>query len=383
MSFTSGGTGEDSLQIGLAVFAIVISLVVTSLVPAIVPEYDADGDALADARQKMENFTGESMISYSPWQLSWVATPYTANSQERVFSEYGWVFGSISNTYSYDGTSYIGEEVVRFDPGQKSDYPLTTNTEIPIHTIEDNSQYSDDWYEFGILGPIISKWWNEDVLGNDPDYVDNGIFDFTGLLYHFDPTYRISTEGSSATKLNSDWASLNVLWYGNTYGSGISGGLILHSNTSNAIIAHYNSSDIIRDAKTDSQFATKYLLNFEGVQVYMYILFDTEVLTAGASLEEAWENGNWRIAFSTPSADGLMDIFNSNDLSSSIGNLIDTYISIFTFDMPNCPTIFNVVFWVVCVLPMTLAMLMFLSRFGIAGMGAGVLGMALSFIGLA
>ena len=376
-----GGGGEDTLQVSLAVFAIVISLVVTALVPAIVPEYDADGDLLAEARQKMENFTGESMISYSPWQLGWVATPYTSNSQERVVTSWGWVYGSISSSYVYDGVQYVGQEVIRMDPEQKSDYPLTTNADIPVHTMEDNRSYQDDWWEVGFLSDI-SKWWDQDVLGHGQNYYDNGIFDFTGLIYHFDPTYRISTQGSSATKLNSDDASLNVLWYNNTYGSGLSGGLILESAKTSAIIAHYNSADIIRDANTGSQYATKYLIDFEGVQVYMYIMFDTEILTAGADLQQAWDNGYWQIAFSTPSADGLLDIFNSNDLSSSIGNLIDTYISIYTFDMPNCPIMFNVVFWVICVLPLTIAMLMFLSRFGLAGVGAGVLGMALSFIGL-
>ena len=200
-------------------------------------------------------------------------------------------------------------------------------------------------------------------------------------MYHFSPTYRISTQGSSATTLNSDMASLNIVWYDNGNDSGISGGLVLQSNKSSAIIADFAAVDIIADLNESSDYATRYLLNFEDIQVYMYIMFDTSVLTSGYSLIDAWNQGYWTIAFASPSADGLMDIFNSNDLSASMGNLLDTYLSIFTFNMPNCPAAWNIVFWLVCVLPLEIAVIMFLSRFGIVGLGAGVLGNALAFIG--
>lgn len=384
---SSGGEQGDSLQIGLAVFAIVISLVVTSLVPAIVPEYDADGDTLADARQKMENFTGESMLTYSPWQLTSIRTPYTANEQVNVISDYGWIYGSIETSYVLDGVEYVGEEVVRYDPSQKSTYPLSQGAIGRADAITTEWQHKD-YFEGGI-GAILSSpfryaidCWNHDTH-ELVDVVKTGrALDFTGYLYHYDPVYRISTQGSSQTTLNSDMASLNVVWYSNPYGTGVSGGLVLQSDKTNMIIANYSATDIIRTAQNAIDKTTKYLLDFDGVQVYMYVYFDNDVLANGISLEQAWGEGKWQIAFASPSADGLMDIFNSNNLSSSIGSLVDTYVSIYTFNMPNCPTGFNVVFWVLCVLPLALATLFFLSRFGLAGMGAGVLGMGLAYIGL-
>lgn len=383
LGFTSSSGGEDSLQVGLAVFCIVVSLVVTAMVPMLVPEYDADGDLLADTREKMENFTGESMISYSPWTLTDVRTPFSANEQENVISEYGWVYGSISTSYVLDGKQYVGEQIIRMDPTQKSFRLLEQGEEQSGWGSENHWYFADNWAGDAIyavasgIGGLFG--WN--VERTHPEIMNGSAFNFDGLLYHFDPTYRISTEGSSATKLNSDMASLNVIWYDTGNDSGISSGLVLQSNKSNAIIANYSSTDIINTANTNSKYASKYLLNFDGVQVYMYIMFDTAVLTSGMSLIDAWNLGQWTIAFSSPSADGLMDIFNSNDLSSSMGNLLDTYLSIFTFNMPNCPGEWNLVLWITCVLPMEVAMIMFLSRFGVAGVAMGVLGNVFAFLG--
>lgn len=384
MGLTSGGGGDDRLQVGLAVFAIVVSLVVTSLVPAIVPEYDADGDALADARQKMENFTGESMVSNSPWQLTSVRTPYTANEQTNAISEYGWVYGSISTSYTLDGTSYIDKEVVRLDPSKKSAVLLKTGEEGQAMREQNIWYYADNAvgdFVYWVVGGI-GDLFGADISRTETVVVSGKTFDFTGYMYHFDPTYRISTQGSSVTKKNSDMASLNIVWYDTGSASGISGGLVLQSDKTEAIIANYSAVDIIANVSEDSQYATKYLLNFDGIQVYMYILFDNDVVTSQTGYSEAWAQGRWTIAFSSPSADGLMDIFNSNDLASSMGSLIDTYISIFTFNMPNCPTAFKIIFWVVCVLPIELCLIMFLSRFGIVGMGLGVAASALAFVGV-
>lgn len=408
---SSSSGGEDSLQVGIAVFCIVVSLVITAMVPAIVPEYDAENpDFLSEARQKMENFTGESMITNAPWQLTSVRTPYTADSQEVIVSEYGWVYGSITPSYSLNGVTYLAssvvadpdnndwdieingtyykytteETIIKLDPDQKSFQELQIGEDQNYYTQENKWYFASNplgdvaYWVVGGLGSFTGLWETD----RTETVTNTGhTFDFTGQLYHFDPTYRISTQNSSATKLNSDMASLNVIWYDNGASSGISSGLVLQSDKSKAIIANYSTMDIISSAQTDSKYATKYLLNFDGIQVYMYIMFDTEVLTSNMSLLDAWNQGLWTISFASPSADGLMDIFNSNDLSSSLGNLIDTYLSIFTFDMPNCPAQWNLVLWVVCVLPLEIAMIMFLSRFGVLGILGGVLANALGFLG--
>lgn len=397
MGILSSGHGEDSLQISIAVLCIVVSLVVTSLVPMMVPEYDADPNVLEDARQKMENFTGESMISSSPWQLYSIRTPFTANAQQNIASEYGWIYGSIDYHYELNGEVYLDDdpededypsvhqEIIRLDPTKKSSRMLSQGEDAEGLGEENIWFYADNWWgnqNYNIIQGISDFFGWGEVNRTYLTTVTGHTFDFTGYMYHFEPTYRISTQNSSETKLNSDMASLNIIWYDTGSSSGISGGLVLQSDKTKAIIANYSATDIIASVSSNSQYATKYLLNFNDIQVYMYIMFDNDVVASQTGYADAWAHGKWSIAFSSPSADGLLDIFNSNDLSSSVGNLIDTYISIFTFDMPNCPLEWQVVFWVVCVLPLELCLILFLSRFGVAGVATGILGSALAFLGV-
>jgi hypothetical protein len=56
--------------------------------------------------------------------------------------------------------------------------------------------------------------------------------------------------------------------------------------------------------------------------------------------------------------------------------MLETYINIFTLDIPNLSTEWNLVLWVICIMPVGLSVILFLSRFGLAGIGAGILGMA-------
>jgi hypothetical protein len=57
-----------------------------------------------------------------------------------------------------------------------------------------------------------------------------------------------------------------------------------------------------------------------------------------------------------------------------MGNLLDTYLDIFTLSMPAVPLTWSLVLWLVCILPLEVSMIMFLSRFGLVGIGAAILG---------
>lgn len=391
---------NDGLQIKIAVMCIVISVFVTALTPALLPEWDAeDADALEDARDRLSAFSGESMISKTPWKLTSVRTPYTANAQENILTTYGWIYGSIEYNYSLDGEVYLAgtdngdgtvtytvtKDIIRLDPSQRSTQPLSQgqgNTIGMVQKAEYEGFWGGVWYGLTHLGGILdlgsAKYWNDMY---EPGVVSGNAFDFTGLMYHFDPYYRIDTSNNYNVDVNSDMGSFNIVWYDGAYGSGISGGLIIQSDSSNALIANYSSTEIIANANTSSNYATKYLLDFDGVQqVNMYIMFDTPVIATGYSLQEAWDAGYWSIAFVSPSADGLLDTFNSKSLSNSLGSLLDTYIAIFTFNMPNVPVMWEMVLWVICVIPLDLALILYLSRFGQWGLLGGIVAAGLGLL---
>ena len=98
------------------------------------------------------------------------------------------------------------------------------------------------------------------------------------------------------------------------------------------------------------------------------------------SLDEAFNRGYWSLAVTAVSASNLLDLQNSVTLSSSIGNILDTYTQIFTFSMPDVPLLWSMVLWIICILPLDVAILMFLSRFGVMGVGAGIIGTVLATV---
>ena len=121
---------------------------------------------------------------------------------------------------------------------------------------------------------------------------------------------------------------------------------------------------------------------FEGIQLQLNIRFDADVLNESIPLEQAWTEGRWSMAITSPSAGNFLDLKNSTSFTQSLGSLVDTFIDIYTFDVPNVDSWFyELLLWLLCVFPAQLSLLMFLkSVFGMAGVGAGVLGTLLTWV---
>lgn len=156
---------------------------------------------------------------------------------------------------------------------------------------------------------------------------------------------------------------------------------MLYSNQTRGVVANITAAEIVADYSRSDAYATHYTLNFDGIPVNMYIKFDPDVITGSQDLMDAWSAGDWSLAFSVTSASNLLDLENSMANAVSIGTIIDTYVKIMTMDIPQLNIYWNVVLYVLCVVPLQLVMVMFLSRFGIAGTGAGIIGSVLMFAG--
>ena len=73
---------------------------------------------------------------------------------------------------------------------------------------------------------------------------------------------------------------------------------------------------------------------------------------------QAWTEGSWSFAISSVSAGNFLDIENSVSYSNSVGSMIDTFIKIFTFSVPDLGNSWaGMILWLMCGLPMTIAML--------------------------
>lgn len=378
MSLLTGGGGDDRLQVGMAVFAVVVSLVVTMMLPIVAPAYDSDtGYTYADVyleKATLEAYTGESMTNMAPWRLTGVYTVWTMGDDiNNIDPETGWAYG--------DSIDYpeIGKTAkIKLDPDEKSDRPLAYSTykDVPITTTEGY------WWMYGLNGDLNVIGHIVDWLGYETTYPVTTIQDvnswqFSGYRYEFDPMLKIDYSDPSSSdysKAAQSDAKLSIVWYKDAIGQGLSGGLILYSNTTNGIVANITMEDILASYNEQSRYSTKYQFDFEGVQVYLNLRFDMDVINGSYDLTTAFDEGRWTIAITALSMDNFMDLNTSNTLSNSVANILDTYIKIYTLSFPNIDFLWSMILWIICILPIQLTVLMFLSRFGVVGLGLGVLG---------
>lgn len=387
MGLLGGGGGDDRLQVELAVFGVVISIVVSALLPVLVPVNPA-GYSLEDIyaeRSSLELYTGESMINQAPYKLQHVYTPYTVG-QEYHLTEEGWLYGSELTdngqpSYVIDGEQQIGQTEIRLDPSKKSTVPLYQGDNVATSTVKVSVTGStgDVWQDI-INGIIRLVTFGSEGWQVTEEFREYPTWAFSGYRYELDPMLRISThdtDGNPQTDTRAvDDAKLSIVWYDLDGQEGISGGLVLYNSKTNAILARYTAAEIVAQYNPMSQNAAKFKLDFDGTPVNMWIKFDPDVIINNLDLSQSFSLGKWTVAFTSTSADLYLDLQNSNSFASSLGSMLETYIGIFTMSLPQLSAEWNLVLWVVCVMPMGLAVILFLSRFGLAGLGAGILGAA-------
>ena len=379
MSVLSGGGGDDRLQVGMGVFALTITLVISLLVPMVAPTYDLDtGYTYQDiylSKASIQAYTGESMLNMTPWALTGVYTNWAPGDEVNTDPDTGWIYGESVN-YSkagYYGTTTIGStSPIYLEKEQKSDSRLSyTTASVPI--------IEGEWWAYGTNGDLNLFGQIAASLGLGTTHTsmqDRTYWNFTGYRYQFDPLLKIDYDDPNAdnySKISQSDASLSIVWYKDGTGQGLSNGLVLYKNTSDGMVSNLSISEIVANYDQASGYSTKYQLDFSGVYVYLNIKFDLDVINSGADLTQAFDEGRWSLAVTAKSMDNFMDVSASNSLSNSAANIIDTYIQIFTLSIPNVPFHWSIVLWLVVILPAELTVLMFLSRFGVVGVGIGIL----------
>lgn len=382
-SLTSSGGGNDNLQVGIAIFCVIISIGTAMMVPVFAPGYDTgySYQEIYQERLELEAYTGESMTSQTPWALTGVYEAYVAGGEFNIDPETGWIYGKEIEDYPgvASGDDLGATTGIRLDPDQKSSMTFSQDTYV-VKVEQNKWQFGDGFWK-----ETAWKLWDGltglfGVEASRTEIVDKAVntWTYTGYRYEFDPMMTIHTtdvDGNKTTEsAHGTDAKLSIIWYDVSGAQGIGGGLIVYDDVSKGVVSNYSSTDIIANYNVGSTFATKYDFNFEGTRISMYIQFDNDVFLDGTLLEEAWNDGRWTVAFTATSADDLLDIANSNTLSTSVGNILQTYADIFTFDLPNVPSTWSMVLWILCILPAEIVVLMFLSRYGPLGLLAGVVG---------
>lgn len=393
MAIFGGGDSSDSgLLIGIAVFCTVMSLISTLLISALLPSaaMGYSFDDVQQAREEVVAFTGDTMTNYAPWELDSVYTPYQVGQPYKVDGD-GFLYGDSITSYEY-----IGEHAdIKLDPDKYSNRTLNSGKyeaeveEKQLKTIYDPSKVGVlAWANIGfqsLVRDYLGLWGQDydiDLVTSKTVTRTYQTWDYSGYRYVFKPMLPFSyVEGQEEEKSAAD-GSLSIVWYKiDGVGEGISGGLVVYDKNK-TIISNYTAAEIIENYNINSGLATKYNFTFEGTPIYLNIRFDADVLNDSIPLEQAWSEGRWSLAITSPSAGNFLDLKNSTSFTTSLGSMVDTFIDIYSFDVPQVDnSYYQLVLWLLVVFPAELALMLFLkSVFGMAGVGAGILGNLIAMV---
>lgn len=351
--------GDDAVLVKIAVFAMAMSLVCTTLFAILLIDNggDYDYDQITSYRSDLISFSGQSMINETPWVLTNVYTPWNESYEASTHVDVnGWLYGEEIDDYPYLHQAAD----VKLDPGQKSTIPFDYRG-ATYERFEGYKWWSADagnqqWYS-SIINPFSRIYTNITgdtgaVYGN----VDTHSWNFTGYRYVFDPTLPFNTDETGPAN-----GSLSIVWYDYNAQEGLSGGLVIEGG--GILIANYSAVDIIADYNTTSGYATVYDFDFNGAVLTLSVRFDQNAIEDGMTLNEAWTRGYWSMAISSPAAGNFFDIDGSSSFTVTAGNMISTFIKIYTYDMPEIDNEWaRAIMWLLVGLPMTLAMLLITLR---------------------
>lgn len=347
-----GAVGDDGLLVKIAIFGFAMSLICTAGFAILLqPSSDYSYDEIQEGKNQLISFSGQSMINQTPWKLTHVYTPWHEGLEEKVDTD-GWLYG---------------DELEWRSVGQYADIRLNTewksSTMLTYSDVTYTGQTGWKWYAPGsgtvvgkLLTPIYSIY---TALGGKSDPrvygdINTHTWNYTGARYVFDPTLPFANEGEEGAQ--SVDGSLSIVWYDYNNQEGLSGGLVVYGG--DILIANYSATDIIADYNTTSGYATVYDFDFGGTVLTLSIRFDQTVIEEGMNLMQAWSLGKWSMAISSPSAGSFFDIDGSSSFTVTAGNMISTFMKIYTLQVPAFENEWaNVILWILVGLPMTLAML--------------------------
>ena len=321
------------------------------------PNSDYSYEEIQEGREQLISFSGQSMINQTPWKLTHCYTPWHEGLDTNV-DEDGWLYGdeiTAEELAPYGPMTYAN---IKLDPNQKSSIPLNYSD------VTYTGQTGWKWYSPG-SGTVASKLLTPfyaiyTAFGGQSDPkvygdVSTHSWNFTGYRYVFDPTLPFTNEDDEGSTNTVD-GSLSIVWYDYNQQEGLSGGLIIYGG--DVLIANYSATDIIADYNTTSGYATVYDFDFGGTVLTLSIRFDQNAIEQGMNLMEAWTQGYWSMAISSPSAGSFFDIDGSSSFTVTAGNMISTFMKIYTLQVPAFENEWaNVILWILVGLPMTLAML--------------------------
>lgn len=345
----------DATLIKIAIFGLAMSLLCTAFISVLfVSNGDYDYEDVTASRQELIQFSGETMLNQTPWQLTHVYTPWNNTYESDRIDADHWLYGEEITDYPYLHKSAD----IRLSPEQKSSVPLTYVLDAESYRVDEGYKWwaglGSDPEKRGPFGDISAWLFGEDSVKNFSEGKSNQ-WNFTGYRYVFDPMLPFTSSDPDSGEVSTVDGALNIVWYNYGGTEGLSGGLQIYGGK--VLLASYTAADIVTDYNSSTNYASVYDFDFQGTMLALSIRFDPAVIEAGTSLMQAWTNGDWSMAISSPSAGNFFDIDGSSSFTTTAGGMIQTFINIYTFNLPSIQNPWmDVILWLLVGLPMTMAM---------------------------
>lgn len=322
----SGGDSAFTYKI------LLIAVAMTLLLPLFISTFsvtDEDTDPrteelINESLEGYYRFTGSntSIANESVWILNGIYRPYAGNGGSYLYTNDGWLAGSVLSTYT--PTQYTGSEEYTVNRTSENYYEYAASTY--------------DGHEAGDMYTSVTMDVTEksNIFFTTNNKVEDGgyfYYSYTGLRYAFVPlstTYSYDENGN-IIESNPATSSLSLIWYDYVGNTGISGQLIISAGEDKGV-AYLTSQDII-EAFDPTINTAKFTLYFSGVPMNIYIRIDPAHTSLNQSVEYCYNMGYWSVMVTSPTVD-IRD-YTTAENSFNVYSVFDTAVDLLTFDLDD------------------------------------------------
>ena len=247
------------------------------------------------------DITGETVQNEQIWGLTGVYTPYGIDEEGKDSNAFitlndGWVAGA--RVTQYEPSQYKGEDSL---DGGKMSYVVKYNTSKKLYYYSDHGDdlldITDGSTLYTDVTMDVQHQSNQFFTIGNKQKLENGTFyyNFTGYRYCFQSLSDYYYDKS--TPITHTDTSLSLIWYRYINDSGLSGQLVLTGSDSG--LAYITASQIT-NAFSSTNYTAKFQMEFNSIQMNIYIKINPYAVTHGFTVEECYNRGYWSILVTSP-----------------------------------------------------------------------------------
>lgn len=327
-----GSGGGDTATIARYFMIGVCVMFFFPLIINVLADVNPDIDEVDETQQiLLDDYRGivnASATQEQAWALTGIYTPYGTDKNGYASTSYlvlddGWIVGDRVTTYppSQYVSGLDGHEsyTVEYDQSRGMYY----------YKGAASGGYSDgDLY----TRVTMDKSKMSNIFFSSAGKVEQGsnfYYQFNGYKYTFQPTanYQGVTAEGKPVDVTANTTSLSLIWYQFLTQSGIAGQLVLSGSDSG--VSYLTATEIVRGFNS-ANYTSQFKMEFNGVDMNIYILLNPYAISSGYSVEECYNAGYWSILVTSLSTDP--DAYSNTDYSFNIYEIWNTIIALFTFN---------------------------------------------------